>query len=156
MVSRAADDSIALPGCLSCASGAHGTCVQASPASLPWPWPLSCALLACASPGPMSCSPAPLMVSSMAAMHRLLGRSCHVFPRCAMTTAEVPQRWYASRTLCTAGKLPVEHVFAFFTRRSDVRRALCTCAESWRVRPPRVVVCDAAEAALDNSGHCTL
>ena len=41
LVCRAAGDSIALPCCLSFASGARGACVQASPAALPWPWPLS-------------------------------------------------------------------------------------------------------------------
>ena len=86
-------------------------------------------------------------------MCRLLGRSCNLFLRCAVTTAELPQLWYAYRTPHTAGQLSDEHVLAIFTRRFDLRRVICTCAESWRVLPPRVVVCDAGEAALDNSGQ---
>ena len=88
-------------------------------------------------------------------MRRLLGRSCHLFLRCAVTTVESPQLWYAYRTPPTAGQLTVEHVLAIVTRRFDLRRVICTCAESCRVLPPRVVVCDAGEAALDNSGQYT-
>ena len=87
-------------------------------------------------------------------MRRLLGRSCHLFLRCAVTTVEPPQLWYAYRTPPTSGQLTVEHVLAIVTRRFDLRRVICTRAESWRVLPPRVVVCDAGEAALDNSGQC--
>ena len=84
-------------------------------------------------------------------MRRLLGRSCNLFLRCAVKTAEPQQHWYVSCTPLTAGKLPVEHVLAIFTRRADLRRALCTRAESWRMWPPRVVVCDAGEAVLEDS-----
>ena len=91
----------------------------------------------------------------MTAMRRLLGRSCHSFPRCATTTAEVPQAWYVFRTPCTAGKLSVEHALAIESVAVTLRRVLFTRAESWRVRPPRVVVCDAGEATLYNSGRCT-
>ncbi len=72
-----------------------------------------------------------------------------------MTTVEPPQLWYAYRTPPTAGQLSVEHVLAIVTRRFDLRRVICTCAESWRVRPPRLVVCDSGDAALEDSGHWT-
>ena len=95
------------------------------------------------------------MVLLTAAKRGMLGRSCDLFLRCAMTTAEPPQLWYAYRTPLTAGQLSVEHVLAICTRRSDLRRVLCTRAESWRVQPPRVVVCDSGDAALEGSGHYT-
>ena len=90
-------------------------------------------------------------------MCRLLGRSCNLFLRCAVTTAEPPQLWYmyAYRTPPTAGQLSVEHLLAIFTRRSDLRRVIRTCTEIWPEQPPRVVVCDAGEAALYNSGRYT-
>ena len=92
----------------------------------------------------------------MAAMCRLLGRSCNLFLRCAVMTAEPSQLRYAYRTPPTAGQLSVEHVLAIFTRRFYLRCVICTYAESWPEQPPRVVVCDAGEAALYNSGQYTL
>ena len=89
----------------------------------------------------------------MAAMRRLLGRSCHLFTRCATTTAEAPLLWYVSHTTFTARQPMVEHGLAISTRRSDLRRVICTPVESWRVQRPRVVVYGAGEAALDNSGQ---
>ena len=105
-----------------------------------------------ASPHPMSCSPTWLMALSSAAVCHLLGRSCNLFIRCAVKTAEPPQHRYVSCASLTAGKLPVEHSLAIFSRRSDLRRVLCTHAESWCARQPRVVVYDAGEAAIDISG----
>ena len=60
------------------------------------------------------------------AMCRLIGRSCNLFLRCAVTTAEPPQLRYAYCTPPTAGQLSVEHLSAIFTRRSDLRRVICT------------------------------
>ena len=37
-----------------------------------------------------------------------------------------------------------------------LRRVLCTCAESWRVQPKRVVVCDAGQSGLEDSAQQTL
>ena len=88
-------------------------------------------------------------------MRRLLGRSCDLFQRCSMTTAEAPQAWYVSRTHFTAWQLSLKHVLAILSVTLTLRRVLCT-PESWRVRRPRVVVCDAGEAGLDNSGQYTL
>ena len=70
-------------------------------------------------------------------------------------TNEAPQRWYASRTPCTAWQPIFEHASAIFTRRADLRRVICTPAESWRVQRPRVAVRGAGEAALDNSRQYT-
>ena len=56
---------------------------------------------------------------------------------------------------CTAWQLSVEHILATFKRRSDLRRVLCTGAESWRVQPARVVVRDEKEAVLGDSGQET-
>ena len=72
-----------------------------------------------------------------------------------MTTAEAPQAWYVSCTHFTAWQLSLKHVLAIFSVTLTLRRVLCTRAESWRVRPARVVVCEAGEAALDNSGQYT-
>ena len=49
----------------------------------------------------------------------------------------------------------MQHVLATFERRSDFRRVLYTGAESWRVQPERMVVCDAGEAVLGDSGQET-
>jgi hypothetical protein len=68
-----------------------------------------------------------------------------------MTTAEAPQAWYVSRTYFTAWQLSLKHVLAILSVTLTLRRVLCTRAESWRIRPPRVAVCDSGEAALDNS-----
>ena len=89
-------------------------------------------------------------------MCRLLGRSCHLFPRCVTTTAEDPQAWYISRTLFTAWQLTVEHVLVILSVALTLRRVLCTRAESWRVQPTRVIVCDTGEAVLEDSGQETL
>ena len=72
-----------------------------------------------------------------------------------MMTSEAPQRWYASCTPCTAWQPIFEHASAIFTRRADLRRVICTPAESWRVQRPRVAVRGAGEAALDNSRRYT-
>ena len=73
-----------------------------------------------------------------------------------MTTAEAPQAWYVSRTPFTAWQLSIEHVLAILSVTLTLRRVLCTCAESWRVQPKRVVVCDAGQSGLEDSAQQTL
>ena len=62
--------------------------VQASPPTRASSCATFCAALARAARQPMSCSPEPLTVSSMAATHRLPLRCKDRSPRCAMSTAD--------------------------------------------------------------------
>ena len=76
-----------------------------------------------------------LMVSSMLAANRLLGRSCDFTLRCALTTNEVPQPRPVTSTPCTALKLMVEHGLVSCALRTDL---ISACSD----RVLRASACD--------------